>query len=154
MDVEQHAVAHLAFFERLLAARALGDVASDAVVALEPALLVEDRLSAHAEIAQLSRPVVTQEHELGKRLVALEPAAVLLPGLFRQRRKTRDLPPRLADDDIGVELGHVEARHVDKMKVLVLHPVPVRAHVDHAAKALLVGFTARLRLLTSLTIAM
>src|SRR2546425_8741696 len=75
MNVEQHAVARLAFFECLLAARPFGDVAPDAVVALEPALLVEDRLSAHAEIAQLPRAVVAQEDEIGKRLVALEPAA-------------------------------------------------------------------------------
>ena len=69
--------------------------------------------------------------------MAREPRAVLLPGLLRQGREARQLPARLADHDVGVavELLHVDARHLDKPELRILHPVPVGAHLDQPAKA-------------------
>src|SRR5438132_8977167 len=81
IGVEQGAVAPFAFLERLLVARTLRDVLADAMVAAKFSLLVEQRLAANREIAQLARLVVVQEDEVGERLVARELGAVLLPDL-------------------------------------------------------------------------
>ena len=66
IGIEQRAVAFFALLDRLLVARALGDVLAHAVVAAEFSLLVEQRLATHRQITQLARLVVAQEDEIGE----------------------------------------------------------------------------------------
>src|SRR5262249_37434045 len=105
------------------------------VVAAEPPLRVEDRLAGHAEIAQISRAVLRGVDEVAERLVALELLAVLLPHFLGKRSPSRKFPARPADEVLRAEAALLDPRQLDEAEVLVLHPVPVRAHVHHAAEA-------------------
>src|SRR5438477_8492021 len=134
MDVEQHPVALFAVFQVLQPARLFRDVFSDAVVPLEFAQRVENRLAGHAQITHFAGTVGNRVHEVAERLVTLELFAVLLPGFFRKGPGTLKLPARLADECFRIDPPLLHAGQLDEAKILVLHPVPVRAHLDHAAE--------------------
>ncbi len=134
MDVEQHSVALLAVFQVLLRARFVRDVLADAVVSLEIALRVENRLSGHAQIAHFAGIVRHRVYEVAERLVTLELFAVLLPCLFRKRPGTLKLPTRLADEGFRVDSPLFHSRQLDEPEIFILHPVPVRAQLHHAAE--------------------
>jgi len=71
--------------------------------------------------------------------MALELGAVLLPHQVRQRAEVRQLPARLADDQVAVEIVAFESGHLNEAEFGVLYPVPVGAHLHHAPKSLLAG---------------
>src|SRR5207244_5903043 len=98
-----HPVALFAVFQILQAERLFRDVFSDAVVSLEFALRVENRLAGHAQIAHFAGVVQSRVYEIAERLVALQLFAVLLPGLFRTRPGTLKLPTRLANEGFRVD---------------------------------------------------
>src|SRR5206468_5599288 len=147
MDVEQHPVALFAVFQILQPARLFGDVLSDAVVPLEFPQRVENRLAGHAQVAHLALAVGGNVDEIAERFVTLKLVTVLLPDLFRERRQSWKLPARFADEYVLAETAFFHAGQIDEAEILVLHPVPVGAHVDHAAKP---GFARLERLLREL----
>src|SRR5205809_689676 len=134
MDVEQHPVALFAVFQILQPARLFRDVFSDAVVSLESALRVENRLAGHAQIAHFAGVVLSRVYEIAERLVALQLFAVLLPGLLRKRPGTLKLPTRLANEGFRVDAPLFHSRQLDEPEIFILHPVPVRAQLHHAAE--------------------
>src|SRR2546426_6892294 len=147
MDVEQHPVALFAVFQILQPARLFRDVFSDAVVSLESALRVENRLAGHAQIAHFAGVVLSRVYEIAERLVALQLFAVLLPGLLRKRPGTLKLPTRLANEGFRVDAPLFHSGQLDEPEIFILHPVPVRAQLHHAAET---GFARLERILGQL----
>src|SRR5260221_14489389 len=92
----QAAKARLALAQRLAGAHALGDVARDAAVAAERAVLIEHRHAGDADVARLVAGVDAPQHHVVERLARLENGFVLLPGLADDLGR-RQLPAPLAD---------------------------------------------------------
>src|SRR5439155_5682373 len=146
-DVEQHPVALFAVFQILQPERLFSDVFSDAVVSLEFAVRIENRLAGHAQIAHFACVVQSRVYEIAERLVALQLFAVLLPGLFRKRPGTLKLPTRLANEGFRVDAPLFHSGQLDEPEIFILHPVPVRAQLHHAAET---GFARLERILGQL----
>src|SRR5258706_607598 len=147
MDIEQHPVALFAVFQLFLRARLVRDVLADAVVPFEFVLRVENRLTGDAQIAHFAGVVRSHVYKVAERLVALEHFAVLPPGFFRKRPWTLKLPTRLADERFRVDTSFLHPGQLDEPEILILHPIPVRAQLHHAAKA---GFARPERILGQL----
>src|SRR5690349_7299669 len=149
MDVEQHPVALLAVLQRLLRARPVGDVLADTVVSPELSLRVENRLPGHAQILQLAARVGTHVDKIAERFMTLELVPVLLPDFTGERRESGKLPARLANEEFLFDASFFDAGQLDEAEILVLHPIPVRAHLHHAAEpgfARLAGVLGELKL--------
>src|SRR5436190_2197001 len=147
MDVDQHPVPLLAVFQVLQRARLFRDVFSDAVVPLEFALRVENRLAGHAQVAHFAGIIRDRVYEIAERLVTLELFAMLLPGFFRKGPGTLELPTRLADEGFRVDAPLLYSGELDEPEIFVLHPVPVRAQLHHAPES---GFARLERILGQL----
>src|SRR5262249_33922821 len=113
---------------------ALADVAPDALIAAENALLVEDRRAADDDIL----PAIAADHagvlEVPERLARGEHRLVLRPA-GGQRRDAQELPAFLADHPFQrvLVVGDL-VRDVGEAQLLVLPPVPVRGELGQGAE--------------------
>src|SRR5712691_2132514 len=137
MDIEQGAVARLAVLKRLLRAHLLGHVLADPPVSGKPAVAVEDRLAAVAQIAHLSGLAAPQKHKVVKRLAPFQHGPVPLPHRFGKRTQVGKFPAGPADHGFRVEKPFLKPGDTEEAQLCVLLPVPVGAHFDHAPEAVL-----------------
>jgi hypothetical protein len=121
---------------QLLGAPALGDIASDSLVAPEGTRGIEYRLAAHSEPDLAAAGVVAAELQIAERLARLQHGAMRHPVGLRHVQVTA-LPAHLAEKLVGVgalDMARAAGGERSKAQRLVLLPVDVCGERREAAK--------------------